>query len=199
MKGIFALGVLIVIAVVGFIFVGAKSSEGEVMNKEPLKERSIYEFTMKDIDGNDVKLEKYRGKAVLIVNVASECGYTPQYKGLQATYDKYKDQNFVILGFPANEFGGQEPGSNAEIKQFCEKRFKVSFPMFSKIVVKGGEKHPLYRFLTEPTTDPKFAGDIKWNFNKFLISKEGEILARFDSGDEPEGSKVTSAIEAAIK
>jgi glutathione peroxidase len=129
------------------------------------------------------------------VNVASECGYTRQYSGLQKIYEKYKDKGFAVLGFPANNFGQQEPGSNAEIKKFCSTEFSVTFPMFSKISVKGSDIHPLYKMLTEKETNPEFAGDITWNFNKFLIDPQGNIAARFKSGDEPEGEKVIAAIE----
>ncbi|MEP6925915.1 MAG: glutathione peroxidase, partial [Pyrinomonadaceae bacterium] len=146
---------------------------------------------MKDIDGKDVKLDAYKGKVALLVNTASQCGYTPQYEGLEKIYEKYKDQGFVVLGFPANNFGGQEPGTNAEIKEFCTLKYKTSFPMFAKISVKGEDQHPLYKYLTSADTDPKFAGDIKWNFNKFLVDKDGKIIARFDSKETPESETVT--------
>ncbi|HXG66687.1 MAG TPA: glutathione peroxidase [Blastocatellia bacterium] len=160
---------------------------------------SIYDFTMKDIDGQQVKLDRYRGKVVMIVNVASRCGLTPQYEGLQALYTKYKDQGFVILGFPANNFMGQEPGTDAEIKSFCSLKYNVTFPMFSKISVKGEDKHPLYKFLTEKETNPEFAGEIPWNFSKFLVDKSGKVIARFSPKDEPLSEKVTQAIEAALR
>jgi glutathione peroxidase len=194
--------ILLVVAVASaavFFFAMAKDSGGNMENKEPLKEKSLYEFTLKGIDGSEMKMDQFRGKAVLIVNVASECGYTPQYEGLQKIYTKYKDQNFTIVGFPANNFGAQEPGSNEEIQTFCKKRYGVSFPLSTKISVKGSDKHPFYRFLTEKETDPEFAGEIKWNFNKFLVDKNGKIVARFDSGDEPESDKVITAIEQALK
>ena len=157
--------------------------------------RSFYDFTIKDIDGKDVKLAKYSGNVLLVVNTASQCGYTPQYAGLQATFDKYKDKGFYVLGFPANNFGGQEPGSNEEIKDFCESKYKVTFPMFAKISVKGEDQDPLYRYLTSKETNPEFAGDITWNFNKFLVDRHGKIVARFTSKDTPEGEAVTAAIE----
>jgi glutathione peroxidase len=163
------------------------------------KKMKIYDIEVKDIDGNQVKLEQYRGKVLLLVNVASQCGFTPQYEGLQKIYAKYRDQGFLVLGFPANNFGGQEPGADQEIKTFCSTRFHVTFPMFSKISVKGADKHPLYKYLTEAETDPEFAGEIKWNFNKFLVDRQGNLIARFDSPDTPEGEKVTKAIEAALK
>jgi len=157
---------------------------------------SVYDFTMKDIDGKEVKLGAYKGKVLLIVNVASRCGYTPQYEGLQKLYTTYKDKGFVILGFPANNFLGQEPGTNEEIKEFCSLKYGVSFPMFSKISVKGDDKHPLYKYLTE---NPENGGEITWNFNKFLVSKDGKILAHFSQKDKPEDPKVVEAIEAALK
>lgn len=159
--------------------------------------KSIHDFTLKNIEGQDVKLDAYKGKVALLVNVASQCGYTPQYEGLQAIYSKYKDQGFVVLGFPANNFGAQEPGSNEEIKTFCSTKYNVTFPMFAKISVKGDDIHPLYQFLT--SKESGFGGDVQWNFGKFLVDKEGKVIARFDSGDEPESSKVTQAIEQALK
>ena len=161
--------------------------------------KSVYDFTMKNIDGKDVNLGAYKGKVVLIVNVASRCGYTPQYEGLQKLYTTYKDRGFVILGFPANNFLGQEPGTNEEIKEFCSLKYGVTFPMFSKISVKGDDKHPLYKFLTEKETNPDFGGEITWNFNKFLVGKDGKILAHFSQKDKPEDEKVVQAIEAALK
>lgn len=156
-------------------------------------------FQVQDIDGKAVDLAKaYQGKVLLVVNTASQCGYTPQYRGLESTYGKYKAKGLEVLAFPANEFGSQEPGSNGEIKSFCSSNYNVTFPLFSKIVVKGPGIHPFYQYLTSAKTDPKFAGDVSWNFNKFLINRKGEIIARFDSGDAPESPKVTKAIEAAL-
>jgi glutathione peroxidase len=175
------------------------NKETNVSNLPPLEQKSVYDFAVKGIDGNEVKMDQFRGKVMLVVNVASQCGYTPQYTGLQNTYEKYKDQGLVVLGFPANDFGAQEPGSDADIKQFCTTKYKVSFPMFSKLTVVGSSKHPLYRFLTEKATNPKFAGEVDWNFNKFLIGKDGQILNRFVSDDEPDGNKVVGAIEEALK
>lgn len=161
--------------------------------------KSVYNFTLKNSKGQDVKLEEFRGKVVMLVNVASKCGYTPQYEGLQKIYERYKDQGFTVLGFPANNFGAQEPGTNEEIQEFCRINYGVTFPVFSKISVKGDDKHPLYKYLTEKESNPEFAGEIKWNFNKFLVSRDGRIVARFDSGDKPEDAKVTQAIEQALR
>ena len=156
---------------------------------------SVYDFKMRDIDGKDVKLKKYKGNVLLVVNTASQCGYTPQYEGLQATYSKFKDKGFYVLGFPANNFGGQEPGTEKEIKEFCESKYKVTFPMFAKISVKGEDQDPLYAYLTSKQTNPEFGGDITWNFNKFLIDRKGKIVARFSSKEKPDSEAVTQAIE----
>ena len=159
---------------------------------------SIYDFRVEDIEGRPVSLEQYRGKVLLIVNVASRCGYTYQYEGLEALYKEYSGRGLVVLGFPANDFLGQEPGSNAQIKEFCTLKYGVSFPMFAKIHVKGRDMHPLYRFLTEPGTDPRFAGRITWNFNKFLVGRDGALLARFQSKEEPGSEAVRKAVEEAL-
>jgi glutathione peroxidase len=164
----------------------------------PTKPTSVLDFTVKDIDGKEVPLAKFQGKVLLIVNTASQCGYTPQYKELQEIYQKYKDQGFEVLAFPANEFGAQEPGSDEQIKQFCSTRYKVSFPLFSKIVVKGKGIHPLYEYLTSDATDPKFAGPIPWNFAKFLVNRKGEVIARFGPGVKPDSSEVVSVVEKSL-
>ncbi len=164
----------------------------------PVSERSIYDFTVRDIDGKDVRLDSYRGKVLLVVNTASNCGYTPQYEGLQALYDRNKDNGLVILGFPANNFLGQEPGTEAEIKEFCQSKYKVTFPMFAKISVKGQDQHLLYNFLTNKATNPEFAGDISWNFNKFLIDRNGRVVARFGSKDAPDSQSVVDAVNKAL-
>ena len=161
--------------------------------------KSIHDFSVKNIDGQEVKLSSYKGKVALVVNVASKCGYTPQYDGLQAIYTKYKDKGLVVLGFPANNFMGQEPGTNEEIKTFCQTKFNVSFPLFAKISVKGDDMHPLYQFLTSKETNPDFAGNITWNFNKFLVDQNGKVIARFETKEKPEGEIITQAIEAALK
>ena len=150
---------------------------------------------MKKIDGTAVDLASYRGKVVLIVNVASRCGYTGQYAGLQKLYDTYKDRGLVVLGFPANEFGGQEPGTDAEIATFCSSNYGVTFPMFSKIVVKGPNKAAVYKALTE-SAEPK--GEVGWNFEKFLIGRDGRIVGRYKSGIAPDDGKLTGTIEAEL-
>jgi len=159
----------------------------------------IYDFTLNDIDGNPVSLGGYREKVMLIVNVASKCGYTYQYETLESLYKKYRDKGLVVLGFPSNDFLGQEPGSNAQIKEFCTLTYGVTFPMFSKISVKGRKMHPLYQFLTSKATNPKFAGKITWNFNKFLIGADGAILARFSNRDKPDDAAVVEAVESALR
>jgi glutathione peroxidase len=154
---------------------------------------SAHDFTATTITGEPKKLADYKDQVLLIVNVASECGLTPQYKGLEALHQKYKDKGLRVLGFPANEFGAQEPGSNEQIKGFCEKNYGVSFDMFGKVVVKGQEIHPLFAWLTSET-----GGEIKWNFGKFLVGKNGEILQRFEPKVEPESAEVIQAIEKAL-
>jgi glutathione peroxidase len=156
----------------------------------------LYDVTVKDIDGRNMKLDAYRGKVLLILNVASECGYTPQYEGLQAVFSKYQAQGFVVLGFPCNQFGAQEPGTAAEIKKFCSTNYRVTFPLFDKIEVNGPGRHPLYEVLAGKSSP--FPGNIKWNFNKFLVGRDGTVLKRFDSGTEPEAAELTSAVEKAL-
>ena len=150
---------------------------------------------VKKIDGTEVDLASYKGKVVLIVNVASRCGYTGQYAGLQKLYDAYKDKGLVVLGFPANEFGAQEPGTDAEIATFCSSKYGVTFDMFSKIVVKGADKAPLYKTLTE-SADPK--GEVGWNFEKFLIGRDGKVVGRYKSGVAPDDATLKAAIESAV-
>jgi len=158
----------------------------------------IYGFTLNSIDGKPAPLADYKGKVVLLVNVASQCGYTPQYSALESIYEKYKDQGFVILGFPANNFGAQEPGTNEEIKTFCTRKYSVTFPMYSKISVKGADQAPLYAYLTKET-GPGITGDIKWNFTKFLVDRDGKVVQRFESAVTPDSKEVTSAIEKQLK
>ena len=160
---------------------------------------SVLEFTLSSIDGQPAPLSAYKGKVVMVVNVASKCGFTPQYKALEAVYEKYKDQGFVILGFPANNFMGQEPGSNEEIKTFCSRNYNVTFPMYSKLSVKGDDKAPLYQFLTDKATNPNFGGEIRWNFTQFLVDRKGNVIARFEPPVTPDSDKVTEAIEQALK
>jgi glutathione peroxidase len=160
---------------------------------------SVHEFTMDALNGTPTPLASFKGKVMLVVNVASQCGYTYQYEALQALYAKYKDQGFVIAGFPANNFGGQEPGTNEEIGAFCKSKFGVTFPMFSKISVKGSDKAPLYQFLTDPKSNPKTGGEIQWNFTKFLVDANGRVIARFEPATEPNSKEVISAVEAALK
>lgn len=152
---------------------------------------NISNFTVRTIDGTDKSLADYKGKVLLIVNTASECGNTPQYEGLQAIYDKYNSQGFEVLAFPSNDFGGQEPGTNEEIKEFCSLNYNVTFPLFDKIIVLGEEKAPLYAELTK--MEP--AGEVKWNFEKFLIDKNGNVVKRIGNKVKPESDEVTSAIE----
>ena len=159
---------------------------------------TVFEFTMKSLDGDNVNLEKYRGKPILIVNVASECGYTYQYEGLQKLHEKYAKRGLVVLGFPSNDFGQQEPGSAIEIKTFCERNYGVKFDMFAKVVVRGPNKVPLYDYLTSKETNPESFGEVKWNFEKFIINREGKIVGRFRSNVEPESKQIVSAIESAL-
>ena len=161
--------------------------------------QTVYQFKMKTIEGKEKSLSAYEGKVMLIVNTASKCGYTPQYEGLEKLYNKYKDQGLVVLGFPANNFGGQEPGSNAEIKQFCSSQFGVSFPMFSKISVKGSDMHPLYQFLSDAEKNGNVNGAPKWNFHKYLVNKKGEVVASFPSGTTPMSDHLTGKIEDLLK
>lgn len=159
-------------------------------------ENTISTLELKDIDGNATSLKKFEGKVLLIVNVASHCGYTPQYAGLEALQQKYKDKGFTVLGFPCNQFGQQEPGTELEIKQFCSTKYNVTFPMFSKIDVNGPKRDALYTFLAGP--DSAFKGDIKWNFTKFLVGRDGKIVKRFDSGTKPESEELNKAIEESL-
>ena len=156
------------------------------------------QFTVKDIDGKEVNLADYKGKVILVVNVASKCGNTPQYKGLEQMYEKYKADGLVIIGFPANNFGGQEPGSAEQIKEFCSATYHVKFPLMEKISVKGDDKAPLYKFLTEAETNGDFAGEVEWNFGKFLIDRNGAVIARFNPRTKPESPQVVSTVEKAL-
>ena len=158
--------------------------------------KSVYDVPLKDIDGKDTSLKAYQGKVLLMVNVASKCGNTPQYKALEALYEKYKDQGLVICGFPCNQFHAQEPGTSAEIKTFCTSKYNVTFPMFEKIEVNGENRHPLYVRLAGPSSP--FPGNIKWNFGKFLVGRDGKIVSRFEPKVKPDSPEVVQAIEAAL-
>jgi glutathione peroxidase len=168
----------------------AKAKEGQPVS--PL------DFKLKSIDGKEMDLSQFKGKAVLLVNVASKCGLTPQYEALESLYETYKDKGFVIVGFPANNFGAQEPGTEAEIKKFCSSKYNVKFPMTSKISVKGDDQHPLYKYLTSKDTNGDFAGDIEWNFCKFLVDRNGNVIARFMSKTKPSEPQVVAEIEKAL-
>jgi len=176
------------------VIAGVLSGQTKTGGKVP----EVLNFTMNSLVGQPVNLSKYQGRVVLMVNTASECGYTYQYEGLQALHKKYAAQGLSVLGFPSNDFGQQEPGSNAEIQQFCKANYGVEFDMFSKIDVLGDSKAPLYRFLTSKSTNPQFAGDVSWNFEKFLVDRDGRIVGRFLSAVEPMSAEVTGAIESAL-
>ena len=153
---------------------------------------SVYDFALPSIDGEAAPLSQYKGKTLLIVNVASKCGFTPQYAALQELYEKYKDRGLVVLGFPANNFGGQEPGSNDEIKQFCSRKYNVTFPMYAKISVKGDDQADLYKYLTAA------GGEVKWNFTKFLVGPDGQVIRKFDSPVDPLSAELTAAVEKSL-
>ena len=157
-------------------------------------EKSIFDFTMNSIDGAPTPLSKFQGKVVLLVNVASRCGFTPQYTALEKVYETYKDRGFVIVGIPANNFGGQEPGSNQEIKTFCSTKYNVTFPIYGKVSVKGADQTPLYQYLTKEA-DPTHTGDIKWNFTKFLVDRNGNVVQRFEPAVTPDSPEVVSSVE----
>jgi glutathione peroxidase len=194
MRNIFAGGLtgLVVLAGLGLVL-NAKEI------KESKKVAPVLNFKMKSLDGKEVDLAKYQGKVVLIVNVASKCGNTPQYEGLQALHEKYSKEGLAILGIPANDFGKQEPGTNADIAKFCKKNYGVTFDMFAKVHVKGEQKCPLYKFLTSKKTDPKFAGEVEWNFQKYLIGRNGEIVARFGHRVKPESEEVVKVIKGELE
>ncbi len=164
-----------------------------IMGAGMMQAASIYDYSMNSIDGKPTPLAEYKGKVVMVVNVASKCGFTPQYAGLESLYSKYKDKGLVVLGFPANNFMSQEPGTNDEIKQFCSRKYNVDFPMFAKSDVKGDGENSLYRYLTSAK-----GGEIKWNFTKFLIGRDGTILARFEPAVKPDSPEVTAAVEQAL-
>ena len=167
-----------------------------LMSTIALSADSLYDIKIKDIDGKDTSLNAYKGKVLLVVNVASKCGLTPQYKSLEAIHEKFKDKGFTVLGFPCNQFNGQEPGTNEQIKEFCSSKYNITFPLFDKIDVNGEKRHPLYVALAGDKSP--FPGDIKWNFGKFLIGRDGKILKRFGPTTTPDSKEVTEAIEAAL-
>ena len=173
-----------------------------IMTTVACSERSsmtnLYDITVQSIQGESISLDEYRGKTLLIVNTASRCGFTGQYEGLQTLYETYQDQGLVVLAFPSNNFMGQEPGSNESIATFCETRFQITFPLFAKIDVKGKNQHPLYAWLTSKENHPSFGGGVSWNFNKFLISPEGELINRFGSRIAPNQKQLIAAIEQAL-
>jgi glutathione peroxidase len=160
--------------------------------------KTIYDYTLNSIDGQPAPLSAYKGKVVMLVNVASRCGFTPQYTALESIYEKYKDRGFVIVGIPANNFGAQEPGTNQEIKTFCSSKYNVKFPMMAKVSVKGDDTTPLYQYLTDKAANPKTGGEIQWNFTKFLVGPDGQIVARFEPKVTPDSPEVTTAIEEAL-
>jgi glutathione peroxidase len=172
---------------------------GTIMAVSLFGASGVLDFTLNSIDGKPAPLADYRGKVVLIVNVASRCGYTPQYTGLEKIYEKYKYRGFVILGFPANNFGAQEPGTNEEIKTFCSSKYQVTFPMSAKVSVKGADITPFYQFLIDKKSNAATGGEIEWNFTKFLVDRTGKVIARFEPAIEPESTEVTGAIEKALK
>ena len=186
---------LFVVAILTFALISATSVSAQTKEKPMETSSKLYSFTMKTIDGKDRPLSEYKGKVVLIVNVASKCGYTPQYKGLQEVYLKYKDRGLVILGFPANDFLWQEPGSDKDIQQFCSTKYNVTFDMFSKISVKGKDQHPLYTYLTKESESPN---EVKWNFSKFLVDQKGKVVSYFPSNVEPTAEELTKKIEGLL-
>jgi len=159
---------------------------------------NVYDFTLNSIDGSPTPLSEYKGKVLLLVNVASKCGFTPQYAGLESLYEKFKEQGFEIIGIPANNFGGQEPGTNEEIKTFCTRKYSVTFPMMSKVSVLGSDKVDLYQFLTDKSANPSTGGEIKWNFTKFLVSRDGKVIARFEPNIAPDAPELVGAVERAV-
>lgn len=174
--------------------VGRTADDKDAKKETP----AVLNFKMDSLDGKSVDLSKYQGKVVLIVNVASRCGYTPQYKDLQALHDKYGKDGLAILGFPCNQFGQQEPGTSEQIAEFCESNYGVKFDMFAKVDVNGDKKCGLYKYLTSKDSNAKFAGDIKWNFEKFLVGRDGKVLARYESKIKPQSEELTKAIEAEL-
>lgn len=194
--------IVLLAIVLGGLAVGVNAADEKTPTTQPAvtaeTAKSPLDFTLPDIDGHDVPLSKYKGQVVLLVNVASKCGLTPQYQQLEELHEKYADKGLRILAFPANNFAGQEPGQNAEIKAFCTAKYNVKFDLFGKISVKGDDQHALYKFLTSKDKNGEFGGDIEWNFAKFLVDRDGKVIARFPSKMRPDDKHVVSAIEAAL-
>lgn len=186
------------IAVIILCLTAGVAPATEAAPQEKAEPTSVLDFTLPLIDGTPKPLNEFNGQVLLLVNVASKCGFTGQYEGLQELYDSYKDKGFTVLGFPANNFLGQEPGSNDEIASFCKLTYGVTFPMFAKISVKGKDQHPLYKFLTDPETNPEHSGKISWNFNKFIVNRQGKVVARFGSMTKPQNAKLVAEIEKAL-
>lgn len=199
MKKLLLCGAVLAAAVgVATVIKTAKADSTPDPNPTVKNATSVYDFTVKSLEGKDVDLSKYKGKVLLIVNTASKCGYTPQYAALQKLQDKYAGQGLAVLGFPANDFGSQEPGTNAEIGAFCQKNYGVTFDLFSKVSVKGPTQTSLFHYLTQEA-NPGMTGDIGWNFEKFLISKDGKLVGRYKSAVKPDSETLTSALEAQLK
>jgi glutathione peroxidase len=175
------------------------SAMGVVLTAAILSATSIYDFDLNTIDYDRLHLRDFKGKVLMIVNVASRCGYTPQYAGLQKLYLAHKDRGFVIIGIPSDDFGEGEPGSDPEIKQFCRRKYDVTFPMMSKVFIRSNPRPPLYDYLTDETENPKTGGEIRWNFTKFLIGRDGTILARFEPAVTPEDPALVKAVEDALR
>ncbi len=188
---------VLILLVVGFLLMIVLSTKVFAQNKDMsvAENQNVHSFTMKNIDGEDVNLASFKGKALLIVNTASKCGFTPQYAALEELYKKYQEQGFEILAFPANNFMGQEPGTDQEIKSFCLLKYKTTFPVFAKSSVKGADINSLYKYLT---LQAGFNGPIKWNFNKFLVAPDGKVVARFDSGVDPLSPQLVSKLEEVL-
>lgn len=183
-------------------FVALSISMAAAAGDKPEKKKVVspaLDFTMKNIDGQDVYLGDHQGHVLLIVNVASKCGLTPQYMDLEAFYKKYQDQGVKVLAFPANNFGAQEPGTNKEIKQFCKTKFDVTFDLFAKVSVKGDDKCDLYKLLTDTSKNGEFGGEIRWNFQKFLVDRTGRVVARFEPRENPMGDKIVQFVERLLK
>ncbi|MBW7997780.1 MAG: glutathione peroxidase [Candidatus Glassbacteria bacterium] len=179
--------------IVAAAFAGTAFAQGS--DSKPAAKNSPLLYTMESIDGQKVELASYKGRVILLINTASKCGLTLQYGPLQAIYSMYKDKGFEVLAFPANNFGAQEPGTDEQIREFCSVNYNVTFPLFSKVSVKGDDICPLYAYLTSEETNPGFAGEIPWNFTKFLVDRRGKVVARFEPRTTPDDEKVTAAIE----